>query len=346
MRRSISKILLIISYIIFSIEYKLFTFAETVNVISNDINILRGKGKSYLLAKNFRKASQYYSAILQIIEKDKHNTISDSLRRRCALTLAECEIQTGNWHQAIARCSEVIDEYSSLFSPGTDPEMDDSSLKDVKDIRDAIAKAFYRRAVSLLNLNKTVLAYLDLNISMKYSTDNKLALTKLSKLEKVLDIQDNKLHFDNTEEELRDLIDECQLNHPRISFTNNEINKLTSQEEKRMKKYSVGNSNHLENEMNPFDSMSSLFDGLGNAGGGLGLGGGLSTIPLLLTTFGGMDPKIAKQIGDIIEATSKAFKKFQSGYKLIIKNQKAILIVLTLVWIVVSIFSPVFKINK
>ena len=97
MRRSISKILLIISYIIFSIEYKLFTFAETVNVISNDINILRGKGKSYLLAKNFRKASQYYSAILQIIEKDKHNTISDSLRRRCALTLAECEIQTGNW---------------------------------------------------------------------------------------------------------------------------------------------------------------------------------------------------------------------------------------------------------
>lgn len=346
----------LIAYIVLSNHYMISTSGEVANFFANDINILRDRGKSCLTTKNFRKAAQYYSAILQIIEKDKQNEKSDSLRRRCALTLAECEIQSGNWHHAIARCSEIIDEYSTNFNSNND-ELNIDSKSSLNDLREALGKAFYRRGVSLLNLNKTVLAYLDFNVSMEYIPDNQNVYDKISSIKMIIDINSEEIQLENKEDELRDLVEECQYNYPRTSFTKKQINKLTSKSKQNVNintnnqlVESDNRNNDFENEVNPFDNISNLFGGLGNSEGlpsfGLGSagGGGMSNIPLLLTTFAGVDPKKAKLIGDVIQAVSLTFNKFQSGYKLIVKNQKIIIVILTIVWIAVSLFVPL--VNK
>ena len=70
---------------------------------------LRNIGKRYLSTRQYNKAATCYAAVLQVIE-GVGGTESGELRRRCCLTLAECEIKTGNLYAAIARCTEVIEE--------------------------------------------------------------------------------------------------------------------------------------------------------------------------------------------------------------------------------------------
>jgi len=104
---------------------------------------------------------------------------SEELRRRCCLTLAECELQEGQFYCTIARCSEVIEEApldaKSLY---TDRLLDE--VKSINDtvgsttynqteiynktdkLRASLAKAFYRRGISLNRLEKPQLAILDL----------------------------------------------------------------------------------------------------------------------------------------------------------------------------------------
>ena len=75
----------------------------------SNVQLLRSTGHYYLRLKDYKGAAKYYSAILQLYEGIGGSESRD-VRRRCCLTLAECEIKMGNFMHAISLCSEVIEE--------------------------------------------------------------------------------------------------------------------------------------------------------------------------------------------------------------------------------------------
>ena len=136
------------------------------------VNSLREGGKFFLQSKDYKRASLYYSAIMQIIE-GIGGVESLELRRRCALTLAECEIKLGNLQRAVARCSEVIDE-------ATEPENWDDIDPNVAL---SVGKAFYKRGISMKRLNKPHFAWLDFEKCLMYNPNNEKAFLEISTLD-------------------------------------------------------------------------------------------------------------------------------------------------------------------
>ena len=80
----------------------------------SNVQLLRSTGHYYLRLKDYKGAAKYYSAILQLYEGIGGSESRD-VRRRCCLTLAECEIKMGNFMHAISLCSEVIEEASLIL---------------------------------------------------------------------------------------------------------------------------------------------------------------------------------------------------------------------------------------
>ena len=135
--------------------------------------ILRCVGKTYLSSKQYSKAAICYTAVLQVIE-GIGGAESGSIRQRCSITLAECEIKLGNLYGAIARCSEVIDECpipllenhssdSREISTGTTSDSRVHMNNDQNElIRKVLSQALYRRAIALNRLEEPELAMIDL----------------------------------------------------------------------------------------------------------------------------------------------------------------------------------------
>ena len=117
---------------------------------------------------------------------------SEELRRKCCLTLAECELQEGQFYCTIARCSEVIEEApidtkvlttdkiveeigSTNDTTTTTGDNNTESDNKVDKLRASLAKAFYRRGISLNRLEKPQLAILDLQKAKEMlPSDNKI----------------------------------------------------------------------------------------------------------------------------------------------------------------------------
>jgi len=114
----------------------------SISIYDNDIDIksekLRGKGRVSLSRKEYESAASFYSAAIQVIEGIGGEK-SAELRRRCCLTLAECDLKTGNHLQAIARCSEVIEEAPDINYDNNDS---DDKMKNEK-LKQALGKGSY-----------------------------------------------------------------------------------------------------------------------------------------------------------------------------------------------------------
>lgn len=155
------------------------------------IDKLKWKGRKYLTQKKYKYAAKYYSAVLQLIEGIGGQE-SEELRRKCCLTLAECELQEGQFYCTIARCSEVIEEapidtkiLTTDKLPVNTGSMNDTTSSTgynstetdnkIDKLRASLAKAFYRRGISLNRLEKPQLAILDLQKAKEMlPSDNKI----------------------------------------------------------------------------------------------------------------------------------------------------------------------------
>ena len=152
--------------------------SRTISTVNDDkdplqnAEILRCVGKTYLSSKQYSKAATCYAAVLQVIE-GIGGAESGSIRQRCSITLAECEIKLGNLYGAIARCSEVIDECpipyldnhssdSRTLSPGTGGSHESMNIAQNQLIRKVLSQALYRRAIALYRLEEPELAMIDL----------------------------------------------------------------------------------------------------------------------------------------------------------------------------------------
>jgi tetratricopeptide (TPR) repeat protein len=171
------------------------------------IEQLRNKGKHYLVNGEYNQAADCYAAILQNLE-GAGGPEAGHLMRRCGITLAECEIKLGNLFDAVARCTEVIDE---------SPEMVTSDSVQV-----TLGKAYYRRSVAFQRLNMPRMAYLDLNQASKYLPDD----GRIRNSMKILSNSNDISSIEISEDELQDTLEEALKHFPRRIFSRREIVEL------------------------------------------------------------------------------------------------------------------------
>ena len=73
------------------------------------------------------------------------------------------------------------------------------------------------------------------SIAKKYGIKNNRILSILKSVDRAdfydkFDKNNEEMKFENTEDELRDLVEECQYNYPRTSFSIHQISKLTTKD--------------------------------------------------------------------------------------------------------------------
>jgi tetratricopeptide (TPR) repeat protein len=317
---------------------------------STKIHELRLKGKSYLLSQDYEKAAECYSAILQVVEGIGGEE-SAEVRRRCSLTLAECEVKLGNLYNAIARCSEVIDE-----SPKFSQEIFNSSIEIVNstvveskiNLKLAIGKALYRRGIALKRMNKSLLALLDFKESLLYLPNDSKLILEIATIETNKELMiENKLNtLDELQEELFDIVNEAQFNYPRITLSKKQISSLLL----KSNKFADTGENSLQN-FNSFGDMSSMFGGdnfKNNMPDFSTLGGSnfnFNSFSTLMSLFSGVDSKLIAQVVEIYKAIGDSVKVFKNLFAKFEEKKKIIMVVSFLLWLLFSLI-PLFHMIK
>ena len=306
---------------------------------------LRNIGRSYLSTKQYGKAASCYAAVLQVME-GVGGTESGELRRRCGLTLAECEIKSGNLYAAIARCSEVIEECPSLDDEDT---MDEESSKikegnfDEKNkLRQVLGQAYYRRGVALSRLDEPDLALLDVQEASKQIPDDFKILQRLETLESIImnfnretDLEESNVK-EELEEQLQCIAEDAQANYQRPYFSRKQISDLL---QRKQDANSIGLKSppKLGGVGDLFaGGIGSLFGQQGNKAGG---GGMLSNVGMMLQMVGVIDNDTATLIKEIESALTDAYQIFKDFYKLIIAHRSQIIASLSIVWVALT-FMP------
>jgi tetratricopeptide (TPR) repeat protein len=192
---------------------------SSVPALYSEVATLRNSGLQSIKNKNFAQAIKYYESVLQLVE-GKSGDFSADMRRRCGLTLAECELRCGQFERSIARCSEVIDEGNNelILQQGISPKLSKSKKNLV--FRQSMATAHYRRGVALQRLVRLELAKLDFNTALQFKPKDKKIRAALASVKKahsklLKSGQTIVTNGDCVKEQLLDFVEECQCNFPR-----------------------------------------------------------------------------------------------------------------------------------
>ena len=326
---------------------------------------LRNIGRSFLSTKQYSKAASCYAAVLQVIE-GVGGSESGDLRRRCGLTLAECEIKIGNLYAAIARCSEVIDECPAItdLNDAKDENMEklsenEMNLKEDQKLRQALGQAYYRRGVALSRLEEPDLALLDLQQALKKIPDDLKILQRLESLESVILNYDKKSHGNEMssklelEEQLQSIAEDAQANYQRAHFSGKQIRDLLQKKSFTKSRLASGASSGLgglgdffSKGMGPsLPGLSGLGNLSGNNGGGTSASGLLGNLGMMLRLFSGLDEKTVGLIEEIAGAFMDVFPLFKKTFNVIITHRNRIIAAMTSLWLLFILYpySPFCK---
>lgn len=338
-----------------SVDFSAATLSSGESFILNQIRqaeSLRDVGKSFLSTKQYCKAALCYAAVLQVIE-GVGGIESGELRRRCGLTLAECEIKTGNLYAAIARCSEVIDECPEIIdiAPTYDEQTSTMPEKatELWRLRQALGQAFYRRGVSLKRLDEPELALLDLQEALKKMPNDQKILQRIETAESIIlgrnTTKEGQKASSEVElrEQLRCIVEDAQANYERSYFSKRQIRDL-------LQKKQISSKNRPSPSGDDLAGLGDLFSGslggskgmsgLGGigsllgaaAGGGSGSGGLLGSLGMLLRMFSGFDSDTINLIEEIAKAISDVFQIFKRTFQRIMSSRTEIVLVCSLLW--------------
>jgi tetratricopeptide (TPR) repeat protein len=307
---------------------------------------LRGIGKTYLSTKQYSQAASCYAAILQVLE-GVGGVESGELRRRCGLTLAECEIKAGNLYSAIARCSEVIEECPDVLDEEGQSEGNSGQSSEISKLRQILGQAFYRRGVALSRLEEPHLALLDLQEASKKIPNDMKIIQRIEISESIImnyNSSDSISSESELVEQLQCIVEDAQSNYQRSYFSKKQISFLLN------KPLRTTLSKNKKNLSSGLEGLGDLFgagsSSLGGAGGMGGLGsllgnsdgkGMMGNIGMLLQMFGGFDKETVKLIEEIVKAITDVFQIFKKTFELIMKNKHYIILAVTFVWVITSL---------
>eukprot|EP01039_Chlorochromonas_danica_P000682 gene682-738_t len=326
------------------------------------IDRLRDQGKQCLALRQYTEAIQFYSAILQIVE-GLPGEDSFELRRRCGLTLAECEIRAGNYHQAVARCSEVIEEcvnFADSLPKKTKRKKAKKVTMDSIDLDKTLNRAHYRRGLSLKKLNELRIALIDMKKAAEYHPDDKQTLKELAFLKAKVGTMTS-AHVEEEESKLQDFVEDCQVQYPRQRYTRKQLEKMFSSMRSSSTSSSPSSSFSLSpssQSLSPFGDFSKGLEGFGDFGSMLGgsppdlsqmlrgLGGndgGSGMIEFALQNLLGWDAQTVKRVTSIFNLCQSIYKKFNLVYTKVIQYRDIVLLIATVAWAIYAFRgSPLF----
>jgi tetratricopeptide (TPR) repeat protein len=324
--------------------------------IESEVQQLRSKGMNFLAKKKYKTAAKYYAATLQLMQ-GLSGEETGSLRRRCLLTLAECEMKSGKLHHAIISCTEIIDESPDIKSLGLGEPTSNSTASSIENLRQALGKAYYKRGLSLEKLNRTDLAIQDYEMAASLLPhDRKISyrVESLSIKPTISSINTSSLHaneeVDSTTTNIEssnmfEFVENILQNYPRELLSLSEIRKL--HEDRTTSSSSSPTSWIFGGLEGAFKSPSGGLANMGGLGGLAGLGGmgglgGLGSAADLIAMFAsmsGMSPNRVAKLKEIITELISTFKIYVSIFRSIMKNRFLILSMLTICWIAGSILS-------
>lgn len=267
---------------------------------------LRNAALLNLQQKNYENASKYYTAILQLVE-GLGDDYSTDMRRRCGLTLAECDLKCYRYHSAIARCSEIISEFGNYICTG-DHKTNASSINAAM-VQKTLGTAHFRRATALKLLKKSKWSQVDLSRAVKYQPNNSKIKSLLLKTRKSSTTQE-------TVNKMEDFIDNCLCNNPRVFLTENSINALS--------KVSASTSSFLSSGAGATGLLGkNLFGDLVESDG----------TAKALAMMTGMSERSVKMLLRAVKIGSVVFSSISRLYGMFSRNKEALIIFCTLAWL-------------
>ena len=308
---------------------------------------LRNIGRSYLSTKQYGKAASCYAAVLQVME-GVGGTESGELRRRCGLTLAECEIKSGNLYAAIARCSEVIDECPSI-DDGDSMDEEEEKFDERRKLRQVLGQAYYRRGVALSRLDEPDLALLDVQEASKQIPDDFKILQRLETLESIImnfnreNDPEQSIVKEELEEQLQCIAEDAQANYQRAYFSRKQISNLLQRKQGASSIGLIGRDSPIPFPPN-MGGMGDLFAGgmsslFGLQGNMTGAGGILGKMGMMLKMLGIIDNDTVTLLAEIETAVTSVYKTFKDSYRWIKVHIPQILVSMSIIWLAVT-FLP------
>jgi hypothetical protein len=282
--------------------------------------------------------------------------------------LAECEVKVGNLRKAIARFSEVINEAplsvdrwstSYSYSPNSTGSIDHTD----SEISRAIAKALFRRGLSMKQLNYHYYALLDLQESLKYNPDSVQAYEEIAALEasdEVIALSRSNESEASLIDKHIDMIEEYQLSYPRTTLSDHQLNLLVNHVSTNDRRgYAAADyapSSTVTSSRapltssfptNPFSSLMGLDtnpsadSGLlaSSNGSGLSMHSLIKFVPLIGSMLG-VEATTIGTISEVLQAIVVTHQRFSKLVKYVNDNRQAILLIFTLVWVCISVVLP------
>jgi tetratricopeptide (TPR) repeat protein len=288
--------------------------------IRNQIDILREKGHRNYSKRNYREAIDCYSAILQLVEGVSGDEAYE-LRRRCGLNLAYCCLKNSNYAEAVARCSEVIDESSNFVSE--DGETPTLKRNEAVLLRQALATSYKRRGQALKLLGKDNLADIDFSFAKFYnSKTQKLRNSKIA------------AKYTNYIGDHQDFVEECQLKHPRKFVDKAEILSLSRQ----------------SSPLFPSTHGDQLFGNnldFGSSFGNLKQDINLEQIVRQFGPMLGLSERTTSTVATALHFYSKAYRAVHLVVTEMRKRREIIVMTATAIWILVFFHQQLrFKVNR
>ena len=299
------------------------------NILQSKVEYLREQGSNCISNKNFKEATKYYSAILQLLAGQSGEE-SGNLRRRCGLTLAECELKSGNFYNAIMTCSEIIDESPNLDSTLT------SDNNDPLFVNKAVSKAYYKRGIALEKANETALALSDYELALSLQPKNKKIQEKVKQYKLHIKlINETTGDIDN----IGDYVEYISQQFPKRQLSQTEIKELTFKKSQKPIK-----TDHKLTISEPNTKFPGMFGGGNPLSGLLGAGGGgLADMAPLISSLTGIDSKIIMTLINIFQTFSNIISKINKFVKMIYSNIQLLLLSFTIVWFSFTLFKNFYQ---
>ena len=178
----------------------------TSSYLYEQIHILHQNGQEFISRKYYSRASLYYTAILQLL--DEHNTTysQQELRAKCLTSLSFCDFKTDQYYDTIARCTDIIDNFSSS---------DTTEQQFIK----LLGKAYYRRGLALYILGLPNLALSDLKTAQDFLPgDDKIN----GKINQIYD-ENNKTEVDTSQDNVEEMLENIIVYAKNVTYSKKKL---------------------------------------------------------------------------------------------------------------------------
>lgn len=278
------------------------------------LNVLRSRGQHLLVTKKYADAGLYYRLALDVIKKNPTVWKSNAMLSRCALTLAECELQSGQYGNAVLLCTDLIKNLEIKQKQQADEQPDK-----------VIGKALMRRGRALNKLGYHRLALVDFeDYQQMFPEDSEIDKYILecsvdgdSEVATVTKKERSKIDANSKQSDISVVVESLRKQGSGGS-------KKRSKQDRQKK--DILKSIHHDYQLSLSKPKPIFGDSLD----------GVDQVLSVLRTFNLCSPQTVVLLSNFFRVASRVFKVLRTVYNSMTSNSPSVLIILSVVWMLSS----------